>query len=45
MAEKASGSNSHRANYWDELLKDKYEVNQVEEFTAMGKGKRSRKQV
>lgn len=33
------------ANYWDELLKDKYDVQKVEEHTAMGKGKRSRKQV
>nr|CAB3469615.1 unnamed protein product [Digitaria exilis] len=33
------------ANYWDELLKDKYDVQKVEEHTAMGKGKRSRKQM
>lgn len=45
MADKASSSNSDRANYWDDLLKDRYEVHQVEEFTAMGKGKRSRKQM
>ncbi|ONK60438.1 uncharacterized protein A4U43_C08F18460 [Asparagus officinalis] len=43
--EKASGSNSDRSNYWDDLLKDRYEIHQVEEFTAMGKGKRSRKQM
>ena len=43
--EKASNSNTDRANYWDELLKDRYEVQQIEEFTSMGKGKRSRKQV
>lgn len=45
MNEKASGSNSDRANYWDDLLRDRYEIHQVEEFTAMGKGKRSRKQM
>ncbi|KAJ6853702.1 CHD3-type chromatin-remodeling factor PICKLE [Iris pallida] len=45
MTEEASSSNLDRANYWDDLLKDKYEVHQVEEFTAMGKGKRSRKQM
>lgn len=49
-ARKASTENnnttySERANYWEDLLKDKYEVNKVEEFNAMGKGKRSRKQV
>lgn len=43
--EKASASTLDRGNYWDDLLKDKYEVHQIEEFTAMGKGKRSRKQV
>ncbi|RWW31655.1 hypothetical protein GW17_00003715 [Ensete ventricosum] len=43
--EKASNSNTDRANYWDELLKDRYEVHQIEEFTSMGKGKRSRKQM
>ncbi|XP_078157848.1 chromatin remodeling factor CHD3 (PICKLE) isoform X4 [Carex rostrata] len=40
QAEKAS-----RANYWEELLKDKFEVQKVEEHTSMGKGKRSRKQM
>ncbi|KAF7149908.1 hypothetical protein RHSIM_Rhsim02G0208200 [Rhododendron simsii] len=48
QARKASIENtttySERANYWEDLLKDKYEVNKVEEFNAMGKGKRSRKQ-
>lgn len=38
-------SNSERANYWEELLKDQYEVHKVKEFNALGKGKRSRKQV
>ncbi|CAN6459733.1 unnamed protein product [Victoria cruziana] len=38
-------SNSDRVSYWEELLKDRYDVHQVEEFTALGKGKRSRKQM
>ncbi|XP_031482496.1 CHD3-type chromatin-remodeling factor PICKLE [Nymphaea colorata] len=38
-------SSSDRASYWEELLKDRYDVHQVEEFTALGKGKRSRKQM
>ncbi|KAG2609908.1 hypothetical protein PVAP13_4KG075700 [Panicum virgatum] len=41
----AEAANSERANYWDELLKDRYDVQKVEEHTAMGKGKRSRKQM
>lgn len=41
----AEAENSERLNYWDELLKDRYDVQKVEEHTAMGKGKRSRKQV
>ncbi|AQL01563.1 Putative homeodomain-like transcription factor superfamily protein [Zea mays] len=40
----AEAENSER-NYWDELLKDRYDVQKVEEHTAMGKGKRSRKQM
>lgn len=42
---KASVNNPERASYWEDLLRDKYEVQKVEEFNAMGKGKRSRKQV
>ncbi|KAH9760404.1 CHD3-type chromatin-remodeling factor PICKLE [Citrus sinensis] len=42
---KSSMSNSERSSYWEELLKDRYEVHKVEEFNALGKGKRSRKQV
>lgn len=45
MTDGATSSNSERANYWDELLRERYEVQQIEEFTAMGKGKRSRKQM
>ncbi|CAN4076911.1 unnamed protein product [Withania somnifera] len=42
---KATVNNSERATYWEELLRDRYEVHQVEEFNTMGKGKRSRKQM
>lgn len=42
---KTTMNNSERTNYWEELLKDSYEVQKVEEFNALGKGKRSRKQV
>lgn len=40
-----ASNNTERASYWEELLKDRYEEQKVEEFNAMGKGKRSRKQV
>jgi chromodomain-helicase-DNA-binding protein 4 len=36
---------SNKANFWEDLLKDRYVAPEVEEHTAMGKGKRSRKQV
>ena len=42
---KTTTTNSERASFWEDLLRDKYEVHKVEEFNAMGKGKRSRKQV
>lgn len=42
---KATVNNSERASYWEDLLRDKYEVHKTEEFNSMGKGKRSRKQV
>ncbi|KAJ3695446.1 hypothetical protein LUZ60_000823 [Juncus effusus] len=45
QSRKQAEKNADRANYWEELLKDKYEVKKVEEYTAMGKGKRSRKQM
>ncbi|PON99206.1 histone H3-K9 methyltransferase [Trema orientale] len=38
-------SSSERPNYWEDLLRDRYEVHKVEEFNALGKGKRSRKQM
>lgn len=42
---KSNTNNSEKASYWEELLKDRYEVHKIEELNAMGKGKRSRKQV
>ncbi|XP_020686638.1 CHD3-type chromatin-remodeling factor PICKLE isoform X2 [Dendrobium catenatum] len=45
MAENGFTSNPDRANYWEELLRDRYEVIQIEESTTMGKGKRNRKQM
>lgn len=42
---KTTTSNSERSSYWEELLRDRYEVHKIEEFNALGKGKRSRKQV
>ncbi|KAL4022127.1 hypothetical protein IC575_015850 [Cucumis melo] len=45
MESQPVASNVERATYWEELLKDKYEVHKIEEFKALGKGKRSRKQM
>lgn len=45
LANNSSSMNFDRTSYWEDLLKDKYEMHQIDEFTAMGKGKRSRKQV
>ncbi|KAM1021824.1 hypothetical protein ACFX2I_042872 [Malus domestica] len=45
MESRPLASSYERTNYWEELLKDKYEVHKVEEFNALGKGKRSRKQM
>ncbi|KAK3036792.1 hypothetical protein RJ639_030484 [Escallonia herrerae] len=45
MENKTTVNNPERASYWEELLKDRYEVHKIEEFNAMGKGKRSRKQM
>ncbi|XP_052209681.1 CHD3-type chromatin-remodeling factor PICKLE-like [Diospyros lotus] len=42
---KTTVNNLERTSYWEELLRDRYEVNKIEEFNAMGKGKRSRKQM
>jgi chromodomain-helicase-DNA-binding protein 4 len=36
---KFSMSGSGVRNYWEELLKDKYQENKVEKFNIMGKGK------
>ncbi|KAL8489894.1 hypothetical protein ACS0TY_025689 [Phlomoides rotata] len=43
--EETPAENSERAGYWEDLLRDKFEVHKIEEFNSMGKGKRSRKQV
>ncbi|KAF3663130.1 Golgi SNAP receptor complex member 1-1 [Capsicum annuum] len=45
LENKATVLNSERATYWEELLRDRYEMHKVEEFNGMGKGKRSRKQM
>ncbi|XP_014500998.1 CHD3-type chromatin-remodeling factor PICKLE isoform X5 [Vigna radiata var. radiata] len=36
-------NSSERTHYWEELLRDKYQEHKVEEFNALGKGKRNRK--
>ncbi|XP_027356637.1 CHD3-type chromatin-remodeling factor PICKLE isoform X2 [Abrus precatorius] len=36
-------NSSERTHYWEELLKDRYQEHKVEEFNALGKGKRNRK--
>ncbi|CAI8599568.1 unnamed protein product [Vicia faba] len=36
-------NSSERTHYWEELLKDKFQEHKVEEFNALGKGKRNRK--
>ncbi|KAI3737951.1 hypothetical protein L2E82_27969 [Cichorium intybus] len=43
--DKSAATNPERSSYWEELLKDRYEVHKVEEFNSLGKGKRSRKQM
>lgn len=45
LAENGFTSNPDRTNYWEELLRDRYEMIQIEESTNMGKGKRNRKQM
>lgn len=45
MENNSTVNNSDRTNYWEELLKDKYEVHKIEEFSTLGKGKRNRKLV
>ncbi|XP_028103020.1 CHD3-type chromatin-remodeling factor PICKLE-like [Camellia sinensis] len=42
---KTTTNNPDRASYWEESLKDRYEVQKVEEFNAMGKGNKSCKQM
>ncbi|KAL8539594.1 hypothetical protein ACS0TY_001269 [Phlomoides rotata] len=43
--EETPAENSERAGYWEDLLRDKFEVHKIEEFNSMGKGKRSRRQM
>ncbi|KAL6212996.1 hypothetical protein ACLB2K_018211 [Fragaria x ananassa] len=38
-------TSAEKTSFWEDLLKDRYEEHKVEEFTALGKGKRSRKQM
>ncbi|OMO90719.1 hypothetical protein COLO4_18937 [Corchorus olitorius] len=45
LEHKNAPNNSERTSYWEELLRDRYEVNKIEEFNSLGKGKRSRKQM
>ncbi|XP_024004425.1 CHD3-type chromatin-remodeling factor PICKLE [Eutrema salsugineum] len=40
---KSSGGKSDRANYWEDLLKDKFKVQQAEDLKALGKRTRSSK--
>ncbi|KAG8381709.1 hypothetical protein BUALT_Bualt05G0000900 [Buddleja alternifolia] len=42
---KDSVNNFESASYWKDLLRDKYELHKIEELNAMGKRKRSRKQM
>jgi len=41
----SSVRNADRTSHWKDLLKDKYEVQQAEELSALGKRKRNGKQV
>lgn len=45
LENKSNASNIDRTSYWEDLLHDRFEVHKVEELNAMGKGKRSRKQM
>ncbi|KAF4352937.1 hypothetical protein G4B88_001370 [Cannabis sativa] len=45
MENNPTASSSERSMFWEELLRDKYEVLKIEEFNALGKGKRRRKQM
>ena len=42
---KATVNNAEKTSFWEDLLKDRYEVHKEEKFNSLGKGKRSRKQV
>ncbi|XP_054798276.1 CHD3-type chromatin-remodeling factor PICKLE isoform X2 [Prosopis cineraria] len=43
MESKNTVNNSDRANYWEDLLRDRYEEHKTEELSSLGKGKRNRK--
>ncbi|KAF9614280.1 hypothetical protein IFM89_017081 [Coptis chinensis] len=45
LVNKTTSNNSDSKNYWEDLLRERYEEQKIEEFTALGKGKRSRKQM
>ncbi|CAH2061075.1 unnamed protein product [Thlaspi arvense] len=45
VAAESKSSAGDRASYWEELLKDKFEVQQAEELNSLGKRKRNRKQL
>ncbi|GMG98953.1 hypothetical protein Nepgr_000793 [Nepenthes gracilis] len=45
LESKTAVNNSERTTYWEELLRDRYDVHKSEEFNSLGKGKRSRKQM
>ncbi|CAL0323181.1 unnamed protein product [Lupinus luteus] len=42
MENKSSANDAARANYWEELLGDRYQEHKVDELNSLGKGKRSR---
>lgn len=45
MENKSTVNSSDRVTYWEELLRDRYEVHKIEELSTLGKGKRNRKLV
>ncbi|XP_038711495.1 CHD3-type chromatin-remodeling factor PICKLE-like isoform X2 [Tripterygium wilfordii] len=45
IEDKSTSSNLEKTDYWEELLRDRFEIHKVEEINSMGKGKRSRKQM
>ncbi|GAB2275370.1 hypothetical protein Dimus_010129 [Dionaea muscipula] len=45
LENKSVVNNAERTTFWEELLRDRFEVHKSEEFNSLGKGKRSRKQM